>query len=183
MHHTLHPPLRATRPASTDIRPVVQTSLKHLRHYANVHLRISSAIPGPSHNATMFWCEVLKWSEPKSLDGSEVPSAEKRKVMLVLQSVGGEYPRVGLDARVVQQRMEKRGSSGSGIAWEIGVWTPWSKVELPSAAVRADDVGETLELMGDAAETEVDGPHDTRQMTTAIFASRYLIAESASHCG
>ena len=74
-----------------------------------------------------------------------------------------------------------RGRAGEGRLWEVGVWGPWSEVNL--GWVR----GEALESQGTEVKPEVveegaravdeDAPMGEGKTTRVLLASRYLIAE------
>lgn len=78
--------------------------LQHI-HSAPLHL----AIIGPpilSHSAILIECQ----------------SAENQKSLVVFQTLPQDCPRVGVDPRVV---------GNSEKLYEVGIWGPYSEVELP----------------------------------------------------
>ncbi len=114
------------------------TSLQHTlvrpravaQHVASapVRLRVTRTVPGPTHAAVMAECAVLAWPR----------EAGPETVLVVLQALPGDCPRLGLDPRLLGDRHE------------VGVLAPWSEGVIP---------GEEGDM-------------------TAVFASRYLVAEA-----
>ncbi|BEJ11214.1 hypothetical protein CspHIS471_0106360 [Cutaneotrichosporon sp. HIS471] len=83
---------------------------------APIRLRVTSLIPGPTHAVVMVECEVMTWP-----GGPET-------VLLVLQALPADCPRLGLDPRLLATDRN----------FEIGVLAPWSESTVPSEGNHED---------------------------------------------
>ena len=116
MHQTLFP-TKCTRPPPT--------LLKHIRT-APIRLTLSSAVSGPTHHSVMFWCttpRIAAAEQDESMD-EEKRKKENKEVLVVFQPVPNECPRLGVDPRMLKSKLSE------GKRWEVGVWGPWSEVQL-----------------------------------------------------
>ena len=182
-HSKLHP---------SSVRQIAKTSFTDegvqpidLLRTAPLQLRLTKAVKGPTHQAALVWGEVTRWDNGQTLGRSRtsikpdpdapsvVPadyasegSGGRARTMVMFQSPPAECPRLGLDPRVVQQRMEDPMNRSE---WEVGIWAPWSDVEL---VLPVDDLeaGEDRSLQGVAKM----GRHKV------VVASRYIIVEKRS---
>ncbi|WVQ83487.1 hypothetical protein IAT38_005628 [Cryptococcus sp. DSM 104549] len=152
------------------------TPLEHIRAAATVRLRPLEVVRGPTHNGVAFWCEVLSGlpqregyaSATVSEDGRGGEDGNGDKVMLVCQPLLGDCPRLGVDLRALEGRLEEvsgeGGGDGSG-GWEVGVWA-WSEVELPPIPNSHSSAGSGVGLG-----------------VTALLATRYVIAQAGDPNG
>lgn len=201
LHQILHPPARATparprvgaplrlaQPLLATESPAGPSPLVHIRT-APIVLVDLEPVPGRNHGTAIFRGNVFRWPlhiKSETDGGSRRHEGEGREVLVVLQPVPSECPRVGVDPRAIGRR-----AGGN----EVGIWEPWSVVESPSGTPEAlhrgvDDQGERGRDAGADAATyqrEADEPmlglDDEVQVTktdTVLFATRYLVAESTA---
>ncbi|OCF43423.1 hypothetical protein I317_02723 [Kwoniella heveanensis CBS 569] len=206
---------RSTAPSSglSSVSAAVPTAFQHIQSAAPIRLRISAGqgIGGPTHQCTIFWCDVLKWhyndltgdSKSRQRDAyvvAEDSSARSpRRVLVVFQILPHQCPKLGVDPRLLALRMSdtiggarRRNSDGSGIdgasgkKWQVGIWQS-SEIVLPVGSTKlsksTSDYGEDNQI-GEGREEEKhdedDGEDQAIKRTTALLATRYLIAEQPS---
>jgi hypothetical protein len=196
LHQILHPPARATparrvggplrlaQPSVAAESAAGPSPLVHL-HTAPIVLVDLEPVPGRNHGTAIFRGNVLRWpTHIKSEADGERHEGELRDVLVVLQPVPSECPRVGVDPRAIGRK-----AGGN----ELGIWDPWSVVESalhrPLHWEPSDRGDQDRETRVDAATHQREDEDETMlgldetQMAkteTVLFATRYLVAESTA---
>ena len=204
LNNALHPTLRLSSHSSphrsatslakaSPAMPSKVSPIKHLRASADIRLRPLEAMRGPTHQCCIFHCEVIKWTQPSQrhmaprlntarVDGmiDPVVPALGAEVMIVIHPLSSECPKVGIDGRVLVQRLlpDSRADQSSKL-YEIGVWWPWSASVTPRPPDSAhEEIGQSSEVRQDEQDELDPSPHqDPSRTITTVFATRYLIAE------
>lgn len=97
-------------------------------------------------------------------------------VVLVLQPIPPECPKLGLDARMITLK-----PPSSTMAYEIGIWPTWSDTSYDSITNNHDTEAYMDDEKSETArgKTKEKGEgEDSRVRQKVVFANRYLIAES-----
>ena len=187
LQRTLHPPTDNPHRyphRSAEVQTVITPSaIQHLRS-APIVLRLSESVQGRTHQCIIMWCEVLNWSTPShatvatsSTDeesgdlNNVVQSAKPRRILVAFQPVPHECPRLGVDPRLAERKLSEV-HTGPRV-WEVGIWGPSSGVQLFYTHQEMQSLTEVNEGMNVEGEGEKKD-----QITTVVFASRYLIAEA-----
>lgn len=208
LQRTLMPPSRVAqgslRPGPTLHPP---TPIQHLRK-APLVLRAKGLVSKRTHNGTMLLCGVIGLkrgdAEIAGLIGRiedesspEDGKLEMMEVILVLQPVPHECPRLGMDPKVIVGKLVE----GTEKVFEIGIWSPVSDLVVSARSERglqgdiecSDPSKNAIEEEG-AVETQLNETEGNtkdqapaaretqpnRVSTRYVFAARYLIAEATT---
>ena len=122
--------------------------------------------------------ELAAQDPTKTSTSASAKTHGEEEVVLVLQPLPPECPKLGLDARMITLR-----PPSSTIAYEIGIWPTWSDTTYDSTS----NVHDTEAYMDDermdkgkgkGKEKEEGKSQEVRQKV--VFANRYLIAETGA---
>lgn len=86
-----------------------------LRASAPVRIHVLSALTGPTHSCTIVRGRVSLWPAQQACPADTT-------LLMVLQVLPSDCPRVGVDPRVLLSSNKR---------YELGIWQPWSENTVP----------------------------------------------------